>query len=49
MLEQDNHMGDFHDWTIYAPNRGTGIVFTLYNVITGGNPTFKHLRGSDIR
>ena len=49
MLEQDKHIADFHDWTIYAPNGGSGVVFTLFNIIIGGHPIFKHLRGYDIR
>jgi len=48
MLER-NQIAGFQDWTIYAPKGEPGPVFSLYNIITGGNPTFKGLRGCDIR
>ena len=47
MKPKDN-VEDFHDWIVDAPS-GTGLVFTLYNIITGGAPIFKFLRGLDIR
>ena len=48
MAELKSEVEDFHDWIVAAPN-GTGVVFTLYNIITGGTSSFKFLRGLDIR
>jgi|GEM_PF-5378761 len=48
MLQPDEQIENFEDWILYAPN-AAGVVFTLYNIITGGAPIFKRLRGCDIR
>jgi hypothetical protein len=48
MLER-YHIADFQDWTVCAPNGCTGVVFSLYNVVTGGDLILKCLRGCNIR
>jgi hypothetical protein len=48
MLESGEQIENFEDWILYAPN-AAGVIFTLYNVITGGSPIYKGFRGWDIR